>query len=84
MFPEHIQGWWLNHLPGQPTPVPNHSSGEEIFPDIQPESLLAQLKAIPSNPITVSVGEEADPNLTTTSFQVVVESDKVSSESPLD
>ena len=44
---------------------------------------MAQLEAIPSSPITSYMGEEADPQLTTTSLQVVTESNKVSSEPPL-
>jgi len=31
---EHLQGWWLHHLTGQPVPVHYHSSSEEIFPNI--------------------------------------------------
>ena len=57
--------------------------GEEIFPNIQPEPLLVQLEAIPSCPITSYVGEKTDPHLSTSSLQVVVESDKVSPEPPL-
>jgi len=49
--------------PGQPIPAPAHS-----FPNIQPESPLAQLEAIPSSPIASYVGEEAEPHLTTASF----------------
>ena len=39
---DHIQ-----HLPGQPIPVPNHSF-REVFLNIQPESPLVQLEAIPT------------------------------------
>ena len=42
-----------------------------------------QLEAIPSSPITSYTREEADPQLTTTSLQVVIESNKVSPEPPL-
>jgi len=42
-----------------------------------------QLEAISSHPITSYLGEETDPHFTTTSFQVVVESDKVSPQPPL-
>ena len=41
--------------------MPEHSLGEEVFPTIQPESPLAQVEAIPSNPIANSIGEEAEP-----------------------
>ncbi|KAK4825008.1 hypothetical protein QYF61_022954 [Mycteria americana] len=43
---------------------------------------LAQLEAISSCPITCYLGEETDPHLSTTSFQAVVESDKVSPQPP--
>uniref|UniRef100_A0A8C9LFA0 Receptor ligand binding region domain-containing protein n=1 Tax=Pavo cristatus TaxID=9049 RepID=A0A8C9LFA0_PAVCR len=56
---------------------------EEIFPNIQPESPPVKVGAISSSPVACYMGEEADPHLTTTSFEVVVESDKVSSEPPL-
>ncbi|KAK4829415.1 hypothetical protein QYF61_003979 [Mycteria americana] len=49
-----------------------------IFPNIQSKPPLAQLEAVSSRPITCYLGEETDPHLTTTSFQGVVESDKVS------
>ena len=42
-----------------------------------------QLEAIPSSPITSHPREETDPQLATTSLQVVIESNNVSSESPL-
>ena len=82
MFLEHLQGWWLHHLPGKPIPVPGHSFREEIFPNIQSESPLVQHKAIPSCPITNYTGEEADLYLTTTSLQAVVESYKIIPEPP--
>ena len=56
---------------------------EEIFPNIQSKPPLVQLEAIFSRPVTCYLGEETDTHLTTTSFQVVVESDKVSPEPPL-
>jgi len=42
------------HLPGEPVPIPNRSLGEEIFPNIQPETAVAQLEAITSHPIAVA------------------------------
>jgi len=42
-----------------------------------------QLEAIASCPVASYLGEETNTRLTTTSFQVVVESDKVSPQSPL-
>jgi len=75
-FLEHLQGWWLHHLPGQP----HHSSWEKIYPNIQPESPWHNLKPLP---LILSPGEEANTHLTTTSFQAVIESNKVSPEPPL-
>jgi len=49
---KHIQGWQLNHLPGEPIPVLNHPFCKEVFPDIQPKLTLAQLKAISPHPVT--------------------------------
>jgi len=49
---EHHQGQCLHHLSGQPIPVPDHPFREVVFPDVQPESSLVQLEAIPSSPIT--------------------------------
>ena len=56
-------------------PVADHSLGK-VFPNIQHESPPAQLEAIPSCPIASYMGEEVDHHITTTSLQVVVESDK--------
>ena len=42
-----------------------------------------QLEAIPSGLIASYMGEETEPHLTTASFQVLVESYKVSPEPPL-
>ena len=58
----------------QPIPVPDNSFGKVVFPNVQPESLLVQLEAITSSPITSYRREEANPYLTTTSGQVVIES----------
>ena len=54
----------------------------EVFPNIQPEPPLVQLEAISLSSYCCYPGEEADPCLSTTSFQVVVEGNKVSSEPP--
>jgi len=56
----------------------NSPFGEEFFPNIQPKPPLVQLEAISSHFITCYLGEETDSHLATTSFQAVVESDKVS------
>ena len=44
---------------------------------------MAKLEAIPSSSIASYMGEEADLHLATTSFQITVESNKISSEAPL-
>jgi len=69
--------------PGQSIPMLDYSFREEIFPNIQPEPALVQLKAIASHPIARYVGEEADPHPATISYQGVVESNKVSPDSSL-
>ncbi|KAK4823665.1 LOW QUALITY PROTEIN: hypothetical protein QYF61_005017 [Mycteria americana] len=66
----------------QPVPMPDNPCSEEIFTHIQSKPPLAQLEAISSHPIACYLGEEAHTHLTTTSFQVVVESDKVSPQPP--
>ncbi|KAK4815655.1 hypothetical protein QYF61_005217 [Mycteria americana] len=75
-------GWRLNHFPGQPVPMLDNPFSEVKFPNIQSKPPLAQLEAISSRPITCYLGEETDPHLSTASFQVVVESDKVSPQPP--
>ena len=57
--------------------------GEEIFPFIQSKPPLMQLEAISSRPIASYLGEDTNTCLTTTSFQVTVESNKVSPQPPL-
>ncbi|KAJ7403653.1 hypothetical protein BTVI_75813 [Pitangus sulphuratus] len=53
-----------------------------IPPDVRPKPFLVQLEATCSCPVTSSLEEEIDLRLDTTSFQVVVESDKATPESP--
>ncbi|KAK4817034.1 hypothetical protein QYF61_026040 [Mycteria americana] len=79
---KYLQGWRLNHFPGQPLPMLDNPFSEEKFPNIQSKPPLAQLEAISSCPMACYLGEETDPHLSTTSFQVVVESDKVSPQPP--
>ncbi|KAK4827417.1 hypothetical protein QYF61_017847 [Mycteria americana] len=69
-------------LPLGPVPILDDTCGEEIFPNIQSKTPLVQLEAISSWSITSYLGEETDPHLSTTSPQVVVESDKVSPQPP--
>ncbi|KAJ7409674.1 hypothetical protein BTVI_55983 [Pitangus sulphuratus] len=47
------------------------------------ETLNTPLKTVPSCPVAGCLGEEIDPHLATTSFQVVVESDEISPEPPV-
>jgi len=73
---EHLLRWGLNHLPGQPDPMPDHSFSKDIFPNIQTKPPLIQLDAITTGSIASQLGGETNTCLTTTSFQVVVESNK--------
>ncbi|KAK4823524.1 hypothetical protein QYF61_003033 [Mycteria americana] len=79
---EYLQGWRLNHFPGQPVPMLDNPFSEVKFPNIQSKLPLAQLEAVSSHPITCYLGEETDPHLSTPSFQVVVENDEVSPQPP--
>jgi len=56
---------------------------KEILPNIQPKLPLVQPEAIFSCPITCYLEKETNTHLTTTSFQVVVESKTVSPQPPL-
>jgi len=56
----------------------DRSFSKEIYLNIQSKPPLIQLEVISSRPVTSYLGEETNTHLTTTSFQVVVESDKVS------
>jgi len=63
--------------------MPDHSFRKEIFPNIQSKPPLMQLVAIASCPIAGYLGEDTNTHLTPPSFQVVVESNKVSPQPPL-
>ncbi|KAK4824605.1 hypothetical protein QYF61_016874 [Mycteria americana] len=78
-----LLGDWLGVGRWVPVPMLDNTFSKEIFPNIQSKPPLAQLEAISSCPITCYLGEETNTHLATTSFQVVVESDKVSPEPPL-
>jgi len=56
----------------------NNPFFEEILSDTQSKPPLAQLEAVSSHPITCHLRKETDTLLSTTSFQVVVESSEVS------
>jgi len=57
----------------------DHSFRKEMFANIQSKPPLIQLQATASRPIASYLGEETKTYLTTTSFQVAVESDQVPS-----
>ena len=80
---KHIQGWWLNPLPGEPIPVLNHPFCKEVFLDIQPKPPLVQLEAISPRPVTCHQWEETNSALAVSTFQILEESSKVSSQPPL-
>lgn len=44
------EAWCHNHFPGEPVLVPDHSLGEEPFPNTHLELLPRQLHAVPSGP----------------------------------
>lgn len=57
--------------------MPNHVFHAEIL-DMQSKSPVVQYETTTSHPITCLLRKETDTLLTATSFQVVVESDEVS------
>jgi len=61
----------------------DHSCRKDVFPNIQSKPPLVQLEAIASHPIASYLGEEINTCLTKPSFQVVVESSKVTPQPPL-
>ena len=63
--------------------MPGHSFSKEIFPNVQSKLPLTKLEAVSSHPIASYLVEETNTHLTTTSFQVVVVSNKVSPQPPL-
>ena len=79
---KYIQGWWLNHLPGEPIPVLNNPFCKEVFPDIQPKLTLVQLKAISPHPVSCRQWEETNPALAVSTFQILEESNEVSPQPP--
>ena len=44
---EHLQGWGIHSLSGQPVPAPYHSLCEEYPPDIHSKPSRLELKTIP-------------------------------------
>ena len=47
---KYLQGWWLNHFPGQPVPMLDNPFREDIFPDIRSKPPLVQLEDVSSHP----------------------------------
>ncbi|KAK4813151.1 LOW QUALITY PROTEIN: hypothetical protein QYF61_013116 [Mycteria americana] len=76
---KYLQGWRLNHFPGQPVPVLDNPFSEVKFPNIQSKPPLAQLGAISSCPIACYLGEETDPTSLQPPFRQL---DKVSPQPP--
>lgn len=58
--------------PRQPVLMPKNPCVEEIFPNVQFKLPLVQLDAISSCSLAYYLGEEAEPHVTTTSFQAAV------------
>ena len=50
---EHLKGWGIHNLSGQPVPAPHHSHSKVLPPAIQPKSSLLQLKNISSCPVVI-------------------------------
>ena len=75
-----IQGWWLNHLLGEPIPVLHNPFCKEAF-------LISNLDLPGATwghfPSSCHQWEETNPALTVISYQVFEESNKVSSQPPL-
>jgi len=65
---EHLQGWGIHSLSGQPVPAPHHSHSKELPPDIQPKSSLLQLKTISPCPAIIYPCKELAPLLFVGSF----------------
>ncbi|KAK4820326.1 hypothetical protein QYF61_023559 [Mycteria americana] len=57
---KYLQGWRLNHFPGQPVPVLDNPFSEVKFPNVQSKPPLAQPEAISSRP-AVAESDEVSP-----------------------
>ena len=66
---QYLQRQWHHYLPEEPIPVPNHSFGDEIFPNIQCEYSVEQPEAIPSNTIDSYMRKESDRTLSQSLFR---------------
>ena len=50
---ESLQGWGINHMSGQPGPLPHDPLCKTFFPYIQPKSTLFKLETISLCPVTM-------------------------------
>lgn len=66
--------WWHNPFPGQAASVLKNPFGKEIFFSYP---CLTKFEVIYSCTIACYLGEATESQLTTTSFEIVVENDKV-------
>ena len=82
-FFEHLQGWSLHHLSGSLFQCLTTLLVKKCFLISNLNPPLIQLKTISSCPFASYLGEETNTHPATTSFQVVVESNKVSTQPPL-
>jgi len=60
---EHLQGWGIHSLSGQPVPTPHHSHNKELPPDIQSKSSLLQLITFPLCPAIICSCKQLTPLL---------------------
>ena len=50
---EHLEGWGIHSLSGQPVPAPHHSLCEQLPSDIQSKPSLFELRSVSPCPITI-------------------------------
>ena len=50
---EHLQGWGIHNICGQPVPAPHHTLSKELSPDIYSKSPILLFKNIPPCPIAI-------------------------------
>ena len=74
---EHLQGWRLDNLPGQPVPVLSHSHCKKVFPDVQREPPVFQVVPIASGPVAGHHWEEPGSVFFAPSWQVFISIDEI-------
>lgn len=77
MFFVHLQGWRLHHFPGQPAPVPDHSFSKDFFLISSWNLTWCNFRSFPLILLLFTWEKETKSCLITTSFQVLVGSNKV-------